>query len=277
MSEARQPSAPTGVQRWGGYVAFVVIFAIACGLLSWWQWARRDEAVGEIVRVETNYDAPAEAVERVLPKLDTADEELEWLPVVLRGEYLSEYELLVRNRVRDGLPGFEVLVPFQLQSGEVFVVNRGWLPLAATGSLPEFVPAAPDGEVEVIARLQLGEPEIPGRGAPEGQIATIELPAIDALVREAVYTGMYGLLASEDPAPAESPALAVKPEADEGPHASYALQWILFGVIAIVGLVWAYRRERRIAALPVAEQAAARAERPRSADAEEEDAILDRL
>ena len=127
MSEARQPSAPTGVQRWGGYVAFVVIFAIACGLLSWWQWARRDEAVGEIVRVETNYDAPAEAVERVLPKLDTADEELEWLPVVLRGEYLSEYELLVRNRVRDGLPGFEVLVPFQLQSGEVFVVNRGWL------------------------------------------------------------------------------------------------------------------------------------------------------
>lgn len=272
-----RPATPTGVQRWGGYVAFVLVFAIACGLLSWWQWSRRDEAVSEIVRVETNYDAPAAAVEEVLPDLAAADQELEWTPVVLRGEYLPEYELLVRNRVRDASPGFEVLVPFQLENGDVFIVDRGWVPLAATGSLPEFVPAAPSGTVEVIARLQLGEPEIPGRSAPDGQIATIQLPAIDALVPAPVYTGMYGLLASEDPAPATSPAAAVKPEADEGPHASYALQWILFAVIAVVGLVWAYRRERRIAALPLEEQAAARSARPRSADAEEEDAILDRL
>ncbi len=276
MSEVSQPSAPTGVQRWGGYVAFVVLFAIACGLLSWWQWSRRDEAVSEIVRVETNYDAPAEPLAAVLPHLDEADQELEWTPVVLRGEYLSEHQLLVRNRVQDGLPGFEVLVPFQLEDGRVFVVDRGWVPLAATGSLPEFVPDAPSGQVEVVARLQLGEPEIPGRSAPEGQIATIQLPTIDELVPASVYTGMYGLLASEDPAPAERPAAAVKPEADEGPHASYALQWILFAVIAVVGLVWAYRRERRIAALPLEEQAAARAARPRELDAEEEDAILDR-
>lgn len=277
MSDDEGASVPTGVRRWGGYVAFVVVFAIACGLLSWWQWARRDEAVSEIERVETNFDAPDAALGALLPAVGDADEELEWRPVALRGEYLLDEQLLVRNRPRDGSPGFEVLVPFRLDDGRVFIVDRGWLPIAATGDAPAFLPAPPGGEVEVVARLRLGEPEIPGRGAPEGQLATIHLPAIAELVGGAVDTGMYGLLVSETPAPAEAPAAAVKPRADEGPHASYALQWILFGVIAIVGLVWAYRRERRIGALPPEEQAAARAARPSSRDADEEDALLDRL
>ena len=33
------------------------------------------------------------------------------------------------------------------------------------------------------------------------------------------------------------PAPAVKPTADEGPHLSYALQWIAFGILAFVGAV----------------------------------------
>jgi cytochrome oxidase assembly protein ShyY1 len=76
------------------------------------------------------------------------------------------------------------------------------------------------------------------------------------------------LVMSEDPAPAESPLPAFKPVQDEGPHLSYALQWIVFGLMAFVGLVWAVRRERKIAAgnAPVAR---------REKDADVEDALLD--
>lgn len=267
----------SGVRRWGGYVAFVVVFAIGCGLLSWWQFARRDEAVTEIERVEANYDAPVAPLADLLPDAAGADEDLEWRPVLLRGEYLADEQLLVRNRPRLGAPGFEVLVPFRLDDGRVFLVDRGWLPIGESAEAPDVVPIPPSGRVEVIARLQLGEPEIPGRGAPEGQLATIHLPTVAELVPGEIATGMYGLLASEDPAPATRPEPALTPDADEGPHLSYALQWILFALVAVAGLVWAYRREKRIAALPVEEQAAARAARPRSRDAEEEDAILDAL
>ena len=268
-------SAPTGLRRWGGYLALVVVFALACGLLSWWQWARRAEAVAEIERVAVNYDAAPVQVADALPELDAWSESREWLPVELTGRYLVDDQLLVRNRPYNGASGFEVLVPFQLADGRIFVVDRGWVPVGSSIEAPDAVPAPPDGDVTVVARLKPGEPTLPGRTAPEGQLATIHLPSVAELIGDDTYTGAYGLLASEDPAPSERPQPALKPEANEGPHLSYALQWIAFGVLAFVALVWAFRRERRIAALPADEQAAARAPKRRSEDSDYEDSALD--
>lgn len=265
----------SGLRRWGGYLAVVIVFAVACGLLSWWQWARRADAVAEIQRVAVNYEAPPIAVDEALPALDAWEEADEWLPVELHGRYLVDDQLLVRNRPYNGASGFEVLVPLLLDDGRVFVVDRGWVPVGSSIEAPDAVPAPPDGDVTVTVRLKPGEPTLLGRSAPEGQLATIHLPSVADLVGDETYTGAYGLLASEDPAPADRPAPALKPEADEGPHLSYALQWIAFGVLAFVALVWAFRRERRIAALPAEEQAAARAPKRRSADSDYEDAALD--
>ncbi len=63
-------ATPHGVRRWGGYLALVVVFAVACGMLSWWQWARRAEAVSEIQRVEAYYDAAPQPLAAALPTLD---------------------------------------------------------------------------------------------------------------------------------------------------------------------------------------------------------------
>jgi cytochrome oxidase assembly protein ShyY1 len=257
-----------GVRRWGGYVALTVVFAVVCGLLSWWQWSRRVDAVDEIAKIEANYDAPPASLDALLPDLDSTVDAAEWRPVEITGEYLVDEQLLVRNRPRNSAPGFEVLVPLRLDDGTVFVVDRGWVPAGSTPDAPEAVPAPPTGEVTVVVRLKPGEPEIPGRGAPDGQLATVRLPDVAALVDAPTYTGMYGLLVSESPAPSERPLPAFKPVEDEGPHLSYALQWIAFGVMAFVGLAWAVRRERLIARgqAPVAR---------REKDAEVEDALLD--
>lgn len=256
------------MRRWGGYVALTVVFAVVCGLLSWWQWSRRVDAVAEIAKIEANYDASPVGLDDLLPDRESTVESAEWHPVLITGEYLVDEQLLVRNRPRNSAAGFEVLVPLQLADGTVFVVDRGWVPAGSTPEAPESVPAAPTGKVSVVVRLKPGEPEIPGRGAPEGQLATVRLSDVAALVDVPTYTGMYGLLVSEDPAPADAPLPALKPTEDEGPHLSYALQWIAFGILAFVGLAWAVRRERRIAAgiAPTAR---------RERDAEVEDALLD--
>lgn len=267
--------APHGLRRWGGYLALVIVFAIACGLLSWWQWTRRAEAVAEIERVAVNYDADPLPVADVLGSLDAWTEADEWLPVELSGRYLLDEQLLVRNRPYNGASGFEVLVPFELDDGRVFVIDRGWVPVGSSVEAPDDVPAPPDGDVTVVARLKPGEPTLLGRSAPEGQLATIHLPSVAELVAADTYIGAYGLLASEDPAPASRPEPANRPEADEGPHLSYALQWIAFGLLSFAALIWAFRRERRISALPVDEQAAARAPKRRSEDSDYEDAALD--
>ena len=278
MNTATSHAPVTGWRRWGAYLALTLVFAIACGLLSWWQWARRSEAVDEVQRIERNYDAQPRPVNEVLGALDGWSDEDEWTPVTLHGEYLVDDQVLVRNRVRGGQPGFEQLVPLRLDDGSVFVVDRGWLPLGdGENATPDAVPQPPAGEVTVVARLRAAEPALPGRTAPEGQLPSIDIVTIVDELGVRGYTGAYGLLASEDPGVGELPLPAVRPQEDEGPHLSYALQWIAFGVLAFIGLFWAWRRERRIAALPADEQAAARAPKRAHEDADAEDAILDRL
>ncbi|MDQ4138003.1 MAG: SURF1 family protein [Actinomycetota bacterium] len=267
-------------RRWLGYLALTVAFAVACVLLSQWQWARNAERAKEIERVEQNYDRDPVELGAVLEAPDAFDAAEEWMPVRMTGTYLAEEQLLVRNRPLNGAPGFEVLTPLLLEDGSVFVVDRGWLPTGSDQDLPDEIPEPPAGTVTVVAHLKPGEPPIPGRSAPDGQIATVHLDDIAERLDRAVYTGAYGLLASEDPAPAVAPRTAERPEADPGPHLSYALQWVLFGLLAFVALVWAVRQEYRARNADTPEQrrrAEQRAKRnaARRSDDEEEDAILD--
>jgi cytochrome oxidase assembly protein ShyY1 len=267
-------------RRWFGYLALTVGFAIGCALLGNWQFSRNEERTAAIERVERNYDRSPVDLTAELPTLDAFDRAQEWTPVELTGTYLRDEQLLVRNRPLGGAPGFEVLTPLRLEDGSVFVVDRGWLPTGSEQDLPDEVPEAPTGTVTVVAHLKPGEPSIPGRSAPKGQIATVQLDDIADRVGGSVYTGAYGLLASEDPAPAVAPRAAERPEADPGPHLSYAFQWLLFGLLAFVALVWAVRQEHR-AANPDDPEVQRRAEQrtqraaARRSDSDEEDAILD--
>lgn len=270
--------------RWLGYVAMAVVFAIVCCMLGAWQFQRRAEARAAIDVVEANYDEKPRPVHEVLPTLDGYEPSQQWTPVLLRGQYLEDEELLARNRPLGGQPGFEVLTPLQLNDGTVFIVDRGWVPVGSRQDTPDAVPAPPEGEVTVVARLRAGEPMLPGRTAPAGtnQIATVHLEEVAERLDLPTYTGAYGLLASEEPAPAEAPIATVKPEPDEGPHLSYALQWYVFALIGFIGLGWAIREEYRVlnAEDPLERQRAAERARRRSlkkpTDAEAEDAILDR-
>ena len=272
-------------RRYFGYLAFAIIFAIACVLLSMWQVARREEALDAIAKVTNNYESAPLPLDEVLADSKSFAGSQEWTPVTMTGTYLEREQLLVRNRPYGGSPGFEVLTPLQLTDGSIFIVDRGWLPNGSKQDLPDTIPAAPTGEVTVEARLKPGEPTLPGRSAPAGQVATINLPQIaEALsdTGETVYSGAYGLMASESRAAADPrPAAAVKPEADEGPHLSYAIQWIVFAFFGFFGLGYAIRQEYRILNADDPEERERAAVRERKArakapsDSDIEDAILD--
>jgi cytochrome oxidase assembly protein ShyY1 len=264
----------SGIRRWGGYVALVVVFAIACGFLSWWQWSRNAERTAENRLISINWAKPAVPVDEALPRLDSWRHDLEWREVTMRGRYLPDRQLLVRDRARNDNPGFEVLVPLRLADGRIFVVDRGWLPIPARGDVPR-VPAPPSGDVAVAVRLQQSEPELPGRTSPRGQVASIDLPAIARATGANTYTGAYGTMTREDPPAASRPLAEPEPTADPGPFLSYAIQWIVFALLAVVGLIWAYRREKRLGAMSAAERDEERRTRRRSHDADYEDAILD--
>lgn len=264
--------------RWARYLALATLFAIACGLLSWWQLARREDKVAEIQRVEQNYEAPAVPLQSVLPDLDTFDPDDEWLRVEVSGVY--EDQLLVRNRPMSGKVGFEVLAPLRLEDGTVFLVDRGWVPPGEDSAYPDSVPAAPQGQVSVTARLKPGEPTLPGGTTAQGVLASIQLDEVESILGSAVYGEAYGLVASESPSVTDNPIPAARPEPDEGPHLSYAFQWVIFAIIGFAGLGVAIRQEYRYrnAEDPVEKERAAKRELRRQArrtDDNVEDALLD--
>jgi len=267
-------------RRWFGYLGIAILFAIGCVLLSHWQFDRRQEALVEVNRIEKNYDATPTPLAEALPALDAFDPDLKWTPVTMQGTYLVDEQLLVRNRPYSGQPGFEVLTPLLLKDGSVFIVDRGWVAPGAEQDLPDEVPAPPAGEVTVVAHLKAGEPSLAGRTAPAGQIPTIQLHEIDTLISQPMYTEAYGLLASESPAAAVRPAAAPKPEPDEGPHLSYAVQWIVFALFGFGGLAYALRQEYRLINADDPEQQRKAAVRRAKAatkrtDADIEDELLD--
>ena len=224
--------------RWLGYLGLAVVFGIITSLFGLWQWDRRGEAVAEIERVEANYDAQPVSFEQLLPPGEQWSDDLRWRPVVVEGSYLTEHTVLVRTRPRLGAVGFEVLVPFRDQSGTVVLINRGWIPTGETRDEPDAIPVPPEGFITVEARAFAGEPTIPGRSAPSGQVATIHLPTLAEMTVPTLEQRAYLALSDESPRTSPMPLLLNRPAPDEGPHLSYTFQWFLFGILGFIA--WGY-------------------------------------
>ena len=242
-------SAPAAV-RWTAYVSVAIVFAIACAFLSNWQFSRNAERAEQLTLVEQNYDAEPASLEDVISPGGTLAAGDQWRPVALQGEYLAEEQILVRNRPHGGTAAFEVLVPFRLDDGRVLIVNRGWVPPGEDQPLPDVIPAPPEGEATVVARLRPAEQLPPsGRSAPEGQVPSINPDLVASMVDPEVAADLelsaYGVMESEDPAPATLPNAFAVPSEDPGPHLSYAVQWILFAIMGFVFIGYVIRTERQ--------------------------------
>ncbi len=270
---------PTAV-RWGGYVAIAVAFAVACAFLSNWQFTRNAERSAQLGLVEANYEASPGVLDALMPDDDALPVDSEWHPVALRGSYLVDDTLLVRNRPHGGTSAFEVLVPFRTEEGRILLIDRGWIP-PAENSDPSAIPLPPQGVVEVVARLREGE-SLPRSGrvdAPPGQVPTISLPLIATTLGSppGLITGAYGILVAETPPAADMPQPLESPSEDPGPYLSYAIQWILFAVMGFAFIGYVIRTEVQARREESTGKRTPPRRNRRDTDAEDEDALADAL
>lgn len=241
--------------KWLGYLLLAAVFATACVFLGRWQMDRRAESLAEINRVLSNYSASPVPFAEVKDEFNQMEPEKEWTQVKLKGRYDAAGQRIVRNRPLNGQPGYEVVVPFRLDTGETVVIDRGWLPIGNNNpGRPDSVPAPPAGDVTAVVRLKPAEPTLQ-RGAPDGQLASIDLRVYAEELGYPVLTGAYGQLASENPPAAEMPFPFPMPSTEEGTHLSYSLQWFAFGVLMFVGFGYAARQQARNAAIDAEDEA----------------------
>jgi len=256
--------------KWLAGFGVALLFAAITTMFGLWQWDRRGQAVAEIERIETNFGQTPVAFTELLGQRQPWSDDLRWRPVVVEGVYATEEQHLVRTRPRGGAVGFDVVVPLVSSDGAAVLVNRGWVPTGEAQDLPDAVPRAPEGVVTVTGRLLPGEPDIPGRTAPDGQLATINLERVTQATGIAVDTRAYLALMSEQPGVTPTPVLQPRPALDEGPHLSYTFQWFLFGLLGFIAWGYLVREDfRRGLDRPV------QSSRKRPSDQDIEDALLD--
>lgn len=231
-------------RRWLAWLAVAIVFAIACVFLSDWQFDRRAQVVAKNDLIAANYDKPAVSPEGLLPSGEF-DPALEWRPVSLRGEYLAGSELLVRNRPYGGNQGFLQVAVFVSNDGHSYLVDRGWLPTGSSNLLPDQIPNLPTGEIGLTARVRAAETSSNKDDSP-GLLAAVSPAALALQVPAAngLRTQYYLRLASETPVGSDMPMLEPRPQLSEGNHLSYAIQWLIFAMLAFVTLGVFIRQER---------------------------------
>lgn len=217
--------------RWIVYLLLAVLFGVIAANLGLWQWHRHEDKVERRAVVEANYFGDPRPLTDVLAPGETLTPDRQWTRVTATGSYAAQDQLLVRNRPHQGVFGYEVLVPLVLGDGSALTVDRGWVRNAAdAATLPE-VPPAPTGAVTVTGWLRPSEEDL-GRDLPAGQLASIDLPRVEAATGLDV-AGAYLIMETEDPG-AERPAALAPPNTGLGSHFAYAIQWWLTVPVGLI-------------------------------------------
>lgn len=269
-------------RRAAAVLAVALVVAVGCSIAGVWQWTRHQDRSAAVALVGANYDA--EPVELTALLADGLQPDEVWRPAVVRGTYVGG--AVLRNRPVAGTPAAHALGVVELTDGplvgRLVVVDRGWLPAAAGA---RGVPL-PTGELDIVVRLRAAEPPA-DRDAPAGQVQAIDVAAVVEVAGQDTDDAVpqaYGVVATEDGATPAGVSPLPRPDADLGPHLSYAFQWWVFALGALVGAVVLLRREALEGAEPAGASAATpkptaaareRARRRRPTAEEEEDAILD--
>ena len=256
-------------RRWVGFTLLAVFFALLFVRLSFWQVSRLHERqrANDVVRTHL---AAAPMTWAELTRLAGQDHgyaaDQQWRSVRVSGHWDTGHQVLVRNKPSDsGDNGYEVVTPLLPDGGgPAVLVDRGWVSAGRTPAAPDAVPAAQPDSVTIVARVEPAEPSRPTGGLPPGQVSSLSTADLSRGDGYPVVDG-YLRLVSESPAPASAPTVHADPVLDDGPHLSYAVQWVLFALVAVGGWWTFLRREADEAGTPqpvAADGAHERAEAP---------------
>lgn len=172
------------------------------------------------------------------------------MPVALSGRYLSGQVFLLDNRVLNGQVGFEVLVPFaDGASGQVALINRGFIAMGRTRSELPDIPALVPGHGEAsgtvyVAEAAAGAASMVAEGPGNTMIVQLADPGLIANRFDApVYEHVIRLAADDiSGLPRHWPVTVMTPAT----HRGYAVQWFLMALaITVAWAIFTFRRPHR--------------------------------
>lgn len=234
--------------RW--IVSHVLVLALVVVMVNLGLWQLRrlhDKQHLNAQIVARTHLAPAswEELSASTPK------ELEYRRVSFTGHFEVDDEVAVKNRTLNGAPGRQIITPL-LVPGErrAILVLRGWAPLAIAGVDAPFEQVSPGtGTVTVSGWILPTEPA-PAIGRQNAELEHSEVSRISidsiARLRSLALMPVYIQMQDQRPAAPTTRLTTVPlPALDDGPHFSYAMQWGIFSLIALLGYPLILRKVAR--------------------------------
>lgn len=167
-----------------------------------------------------------------------------WLyrPIALHGQWMPAHTVYLDNRQMQGRPGFFVFTPLQLASGEVVLVQRGWIARNFQDRLALQAIETPAGTVTVQGQLAasparlyaLGDEDVPDATHPHIR-QNLELSAF----AQATGLPLWPVTVVQTAAASEG-LLRQWPQPGSGiaTHHGYAVQWFAIAAVLAAMLLW---------------------------------------
>lgn len=203
-----------------------------------WQVSRAEEKARRQAQLEALQREPPVTV----PASPVAEGDLQYRRVRVAGAFMPEHTVYLDNRLRRGVPGFEIVTPLRIGDSERFVaVNRGWIAGAPRrDTLPEVrTPAGPvtlEGTVVPAQRVYQLE-----HAGPEGNVWLSF--NVDRLRRE-TRLDLQPLLIQQESALDDGLERSwQRPDSGRDKHLAYAFQWFAMALaILVIYVVLGFRR-----------------------------------
>ena len=215
--------------------------------LSNWQWHRLQDRQVVNAEIQAQINKEPISITELIVDIDGAKsvpEDSQWRTVEITGVWLQDNQVLVRKKSLESDLGLWVVTPLQLADGTIVMINRGWTAAANSAVDSPVVSDVPIGTIEVLGRLRdVTERTKPApTDLPEGQVDRI-VPT-EIIDSPDTLTNAYVEMTASRP---ESRSTEIRslpaPEVTEGAHRSYAIQWIFFEIMTVIGWIILVRNE----------------------------------
>lgn len=217
-----------------------------CLQASRWQYQRYEvrHANNEIIRANVNQVTDENA-------LKTSQENqtlIAWKKISLAGRFEPEKEILVRNRYHEGVYGYGVVTLFISDSGRKYWVDRGWVRAGKDAKTVPMTQPVTTALITIEGRVRTSNIEKQLGGtlfafpSQSGESELEKWNGSESLQTEAVYFDLI----STTPAQYTPNIRTPLPELSDGPHLAYAVQWLLFALLVLLGWWLVIREDRKV-------------------------------
>jgi cytochrome oxidase assembly protein ShyY1 len=215
---------------------FAAFFITLFVCLGFWQLQRAEEKRA----IARQWQFQREQAPVGLAALTSTAAELAYRPVLLSGSFLENRQFLLDNRIRRGRYGVEVISPLQDDSGQLVLVNRGWLAADPTRRELPAIPALA-GRVTVQGYIYVppGDSYLLGaiasdRGWPR-LVQAAEVGAMGEMLGRPLFPYIVRLAPDSAGAlVADWPLVNARPEK----HTAYAFQWFAMALVLLLLFLW---------------------------------------